>query len=103
MNHLKIDENLQYRIIPRGDDMDYFIETSSYPVHLASELSFLSRIQFPTSRAILVRTSPHTSMITVHILKDVDLYSSFVNFEIDLTNQSLHIIQQDHCIDLSID
>lgn len=99
---LTIDQKLICRKIERGVDTDYFIETDSYPVNLSSLTSFISRIQFPKSRALLVRTSPTSEWVTIHILRDIDLYSSFANFEIDLSNKNLYITHKEHFIELLI-
>ena len=83
--------NLEYREIKRDQDIDYFIETLSYPVILELPGALIPQIQFPKSRAVLVRTSPRTSRVTIHIMRDVDLYSSFANFEIDLEGRQLNV------------
>lgn len=85
--------DLRYRAIPRGGDIDYFIDTQSYPIDLELDINKLSRIQFPTARAILLRTSPITSLITIHILQDTDLYSSCANFELNLEGNKLDIFE----------
>lgn len=90
MNHY-FKTNLEYREMKKGKDIDYFIETQSYPLNLEHELEYMSRIQFPQSRAILVRTTPESSIITLHIMRDIDLHSSFANFEIDLKDRALKI------------
>lgn len=102
MQPLTIDPQLTSRTITRGIDTDYFVETFSYPVHLESSIPYLSRIQFPHSRALLIRTSPSTSVVTLHILADVDLYSSFVNFEVDLNTTILNVNLKDNYIQLSL-
>ncbi|MEG0502575.1 MAG: hypothetical protein RR309_10655 [Cellulosilyticaceae bacterium] len=62
-----------------------------------------SRIQFPESRVILVRTSPTTRVVTIHVMRDIDLYSSFVNFEIDLNDKMLSIQKQEGYIDVKLE
>lgn len=93
LEHIKT--NLEVRPIQRGEDTDYFIETFSYPVNLELEHPLMSRIQFPQSRAVLVRTTPYRKDITIHIMRDVDLYSSFANFELDLENHQLMIEKEE--------
>lgn len=90
-----IKTNLEARPIQRGEDIDYFIETFSYPVNLELEHPLMSRIQFPSSRAVLVRTTPYRKDITIHIMRDVDLYSSFANFELNLENHRLMIEKEE--------
>lgn len=86
-----VETGLAYRTIHREGDTDYFIETDNYPINLQLDLPYLSRIQFPRSRAILVRTTPKSRWVTLHVLRDIDLYSSFANFEMALENGPLHI------------
>lgn len=98
----KITTNLEYRIIDREGDQDYFIETDFYPVNMELNISGMSRFQFPLSRAILVRTTPCNDWVTIHVLRDVDLFSSFVNFEVDLEGKKLNIIKEEGYIKLDI-
>nr|WP_302598061.1 hypothetical protein [uncultured Cellulosilyticum sp.] len=102
MNTDKITTNLEYRIIEREGDKDYFIETDFYPVNMELRIPGMSRFQFPLSRAILVRTTPCNDWITIHVLRDVDLFSSFVNFEVDLSGKKLNIIKEEGYIKLDI-
>lgn len=95
--------NLEARIISRGEDRDYFIETLSYPINLELTHVLMSRIQFPKSRAVLVRTSPDRKDVTIHIMRDIDLYSSFANFEIDLTDYLLNIQKEEGYIRLFLE
>lgn len=99
-NHIKT--NLEYREVARGEDKDYFIETLSYPINLEIDNPHFSRMQFPVSKAILIRTSPITDKVTIHIMKDTDLYSSFVNFEIDLSSHLLNIEKQEGYINVNL-
>lgn len=102
MQTSKIDTNLEYRKIKKGQDMDYFIESLSYPIELELPIPYMSRIQFPKSRAVLVRTSPHQTKVTIHIMRDVDLYSSFANFEIELSGRRLKITKEDGYIAMCV-
>ncbi len=98
----RIVTNLEYRIIDREGDKDYFIETDMYTVNMELNIKDMSRFQFPLSRAILVRTTPHSEWITIHVLRDVDLFSSFVNFEVNLTGKKLCIMKEEGYIKLDI-
>lgn len=95
--------NLEARTIQRGEDIDYFIETLSYTVNLELTHTLMSRLQFPKSRAVLVRTSPYRQDVTIHIMRDVDLYSSFANFEIDLKEHILNIQKEEGYIRLFLE
>lgn len=98
--HNIICEGLEYRTIEKGEDTDYFIETLSYPVNLNSQVPNVSRIQFPKSRTILVRTSPKSNLVTIHVMRDIDLHSSFCNFEVDLNDLRLIIKKDIACVDI---
>lgn len=100
--HYRIETNLEYRVIEREGDKDYFIETEMYPINMELDIKDMSRFQFPLSRAILVRTTPHNDWITIHVLRDIDLYSSFVNFEVNLEGKELHILKEEGYIKLDI-
>ncbi|PHV70112.1 hypothetical protein CS063_12475 [Sporanaerobium hydrogeniformans] len=100
LNSTFIETTLEYRCIKREEDIDYFIETDNYPIHLELDLPYLSRIQFPKSRAILVRTTPNSRWVTIHVLRNVDLYSSFANFEVELGKGPLHIEYKGGCIEV---
>ncbi len=93
---------LEYRTIEKDGDIDYFIETLSYPVNLNIDLPNVSRIQFPKSRAVLVRTSPKSDLITIHVMRDIDLHSSFCNFEINLKDLTLTIKKNIKSVDIEI-
>ena len=60
----------------------------------------MSRIQFPMPRAVLIRTTPISRWVTVHVLRDIDLFSSFANFELDLTDKKLVLKKEEGYIRL---
>lgn len=91
MEHELFSTNLEARVIDREGDQDFFIQTDLYPLDVILDIPDMSRIQFPMSRAILVRTTPHSKWVTIHILRDVDLFSSFANFELNLEARRLSI------------
>lgn len=95
-------EGLDYRTIEKGEDTDYFIETLSYPINLKIDFPNISRMQFPKSRAVIVRTSPHSDTVTVHIMRNIDLHSSFCNFEINLKDLQLVIKEKAKVVDIYI-
>ncbi|MBP3886805.1 MAG: hypothetical protein J6F30_04000 [Cellulosilyticum sp.] len=90
-----IETNLEARVIDREGDQDFFIETFWYPTNFELDIPYMSRIQFPMPKAILVRTTPANRWVTIHVLSDTDLFSSFVNFELDLTDKKLVILKED--------
>lgn len=95
-------EGLEYRTIENGEDRDFFIETLSYPVNLNVEIPNVSRLQFPKSRAVMIRTSPRSDVVTIHIMRDIDLHSSFCNFEVDLKGLELTIKKNAGSVDIDI-
>lgn len=97
---MKINTNLTARKIEREEDLDLFIDTKGCMVELDLEVGFISRFQFPNMRAILIRTSPISNKITVHLLGDTDLLSSFMNFELDLYDKTLHILESAYKIEM---
>ncbi len=90
-----IETNLETRVIEREGDQDFFIETFLYPTNFEIDSPHMSRIQFPMPRAVLVRTTPANRWVTIHMLGDTDLFSSFANFELDLTNKKLVIVKEE--------
>ena len=103
MEHELFRTNLEARVIEREGDQDFFIETYSYPLNLNLEVARMSRTQFPMSRAILVRTTPLSKWVTVHVLRDVDLFSSFANFELHLEAKKLSIQKEEGYITMQIE
>lgn len=103
MEHELFRTNLEARVIDREGDQDFFIETDLYPLNLMLEIPGMSRIQFPMSRAILVRTTPTSKWVTIHVLRDVDLFSSFANFELHLEGKKLSIQKEDGYIIMKFD
>lgn len=95
-----IDTNLEARVINRDGDEDFFIETFLYPMNFEIDVPYMSRIQFPMPRAVLIRTTPVSRWVTVHVLRDIDLFSSFANFELDLTDKKLVLQKEEGYIRL---
>lgn len=95
MDYQLFETNLEARVIDREGDKDYFIETFLYPLHFELEVEGMSRLQFPIARAVLIRTSPFSSAVTIHVLGDTDLFSSFVNFELELKNRKLYLMKEE--------
>lgn len=95
MEHELFRTNLEARVINREGDEDFFIPTDLYPLDVMLEIPGMSRIQFPMSRAILVRTTPSSKWVTIHILRDMDLFSSFANFELNLEKRRLSIQKEE--------
>lgn len=103
MNNQLFETNLEMRMINREGDTDYFIQTFLYPLNFEIEHPYMSRMQFPLSKAVLIRTTPVSRRVTVHILGDTDLFSSFVNFEIDLEKKKLFLMKEEGYIRLYLE
>lgn len=103
MSHELFETDLKTRMIDREGDLDFFIETDYYPVNLLMNQPLMSRLQFPLTRAIIVRTTPCSKWVTVHILQDTDLHSSIANFELDLTQHRLLINQKEGYVVLELE
>ncbi|MHC1747813.1 MAG: hypothetical protein AB9856_05385 [Cellulosilyticaceae bacterium] len=101
--NVDIKTNLAIREIERGEDVDLFIDTKHCVVECDFGVVFLSRFQFPNMRAILVRTSPYREQVTIHLLADTDLLSSFMNFELNLSDKTLHIMKSAYKIEMYIE
>lgn len=95
MIHDLFETNLEARVIDREGDEDFFIETFLYPLNFELDIPYMSRMQFPLSKALIIRTTPVSKRITVHILGDTDLFSSFVNFELDLEEKKLFLMKEE--------
>ncbi|MEW9077914.1 hypothetical protein [Terrisporobacter glycolicus] len=91
---LKLDSDFDYRIIrEENNDIDIYIDINYRCVDInvgESEL-FNSRIQFPYVRSILLRINKEDYLMTVHLMRDIDLFSAFANFEVDFSNSIFKI------------
>ena len=91
---LRLDTDFTYRIIRESeDDMDIFLDVGYRCVDLNAGDSkmFHSRIQFPYVRSMILRIARDSSIMTVHVMRDIDLMSAFANFEIDFSHSVISI------------
>ena len=91
---INLDCDFEYRTIrEEDDDLDLYIDVNyrCLDINLGDDNFFNSRIQFPFVRSILLRINKNLETITVHLMRDIDLFSAFANFELDLTDQVLCI------------
>ncbi|MFB0917726.1 MAG: hypothetical protein QMB63_01480 [Clostridiaceae bacterium] len=81
-------------IIEKGSDRDFILEPVSGVVNLSLSNSDINRIQFTNVRRILIRAAllGENSYSSVHFLSDTDLFSSMVNFDVDITLNSIAIV-----------
>lgn len=94
IGNLNLDTDFDYRIIREEDnDLDLFIDLNyrSLDIDSGNTDLFSSRIQFPFVRSLILRLNKECHMMTVHLMRDIDLFSAFANFEIDYTNSIINI------------
>ena len=91
---INLDCDFEYRTIrEEDDDLDLYVDVNyrCLDINLGDDNFFNSRIQFPFVRSILLRINKNLETITVHLMRDIDLFSAFANFELDLRAQVLCI------------
>ena len=91
---INLDCDFEYRIIrEEDDDLDIYVDVNyrCLDIDIGESSFFNSRIQFPYVRSILLRINKNMETITVHLMRDIDLFSAFANFELDLFNHILSI------------
>lgn len=95
IGNLNLDTEFDYRIIREEDnDIDLFIDINYRSLDIDcgdSSIFFASRLQFPFVRSIILRFNKLNNLMTVHLMRDIDLFSAFSNFEIDYSNSSISI------------
>lgn len=85
-----LETELVYRVKEKeNEDMDIFVETDERTLNLVVDDGRLSRIQFPRVRFVLIRSSSHHRRICLHMMRDIDLFSSFANFELCLGEEEV--------------
>ncbi|WP_101773304.1 hypothetical protein [Peptostreptococcus faecalis] len=92
--NLNLECDFEYRVINRDDEsVDIFVDLGDKTLNIIDESSklFSSRIQFPKVRAILLRITYSNYNMTVHILRDIDLFSAFSNFETYYKDSTIRI------------
>lgn len=91
---INLDCDFEYRIIrEENDDLDIYVDVNyrCLDIELGDNSFFNSRIQFPYVRSILLRINKNMETITIHLMRDIDLFSAFANFELDLSDHILSI------------
>ena len=95
IGNLNLDTEFDYRIIREEDnDVDLFIDINYRSVDINcgdNSIFFASRLQFPFVRSIILRFNKLNNIMTVHFMRDIDLFSAFANFEIDYSNSIISI------------
>lgn len=77
-------------------DIDLFIDLSNRSINLkliALEALGISRIQLPQVRGILIRYCKKASneKATIHFLRNIDLHSHILNFEMNICDWNIFI------------
>ena len=91
---LNLDSDFDYRIIREEEnDIDLYIDINyrCVDINIGKSDIFESRIQFPYVRSILLRINKESSLMTVHLMRDSDLFSAFANFEVNYLNSIFSI------------
>lgn len=94
IGNLNLDTDFEYRIIREDEnDTDIFIDINyrNLDINCGNSDFFNSRIQFPFVRSLILRISKTTTIMTVHLMRDIDLFSAFANFEVDYSNSIINI------------
>ena len=91
---LSLDTDFDFRIMREEDnDIDLFIDINYRSVNIDTNKDsfFHSRIQFPYVRSLILRINKQSNIMTVHLMRDIDLFSAFANFEIDYKSCVINI------------
>lgn len=94
LGKLNLDTDFDYRVIREEEnDIDLFIDLNyrSLDIKLEDSNFFNSRIQFPFVRSIILRLNKESDIVTIHLMRDIDLFSAFANFEMNISNAVLNI------------
>lgn len=89
-----VNSDFDLRIVKEDDEgVDLFVDLNYRTLEIDDEYSdfFNSRIQFPLVRGLIIKLDPVECLATIHLLRDIDLFSAFANFEIDCFNRLLSI------------
>ena len=91
---LCLNTDFDYRIIREEDnDIDLFIDINyrSLDIDTCEDSFFKTRVQFPYVRSLILRINKESNVMTVHLMRDIDLFSAFANFEINYDNCIINI------------
>ena len=97
---LCLDTDFNFRVIREEDnDIDLFIDIANkiskknknIDIDTNGDSFFNSRIQFPYVRSLILRINKESNIMTVHLMRDIDLFSAFANFEVNYDNCIINI------------
>lgn len=93
--------DFEYRIIKSDEkNMDIYVDLDYRTVDIKDDKMefFNSRIQFPKVKAMIMRITLDSKIMTIHLLRDIDLLSAFANFEVDYSENIFKIIKKDEYV-----
>lgn len=91
---LYLDTDFDFRVLREEDnDIDLFVDLNyrSLDIDTNENSFFNSRIQFPYVRSLILRINKESNIMTIHLMRDIDLFSAFANFEINYYNCVINI------------
>ena len=91
---LSLDTDFDFRVIREEDnDIDLFIDINYRSLDIDTDNNgfFNSRVQFPFVRSLILRINKESNIMTVHLMRDIDLFSAFANFEVNYDNCVINI------------
>lgn len=94
IGNLKLNTDFDHRIIREEEnDIDIFVDINyrSLDLDVGKSNFFISRLQFPFVRSLILRINKESTSMTVHLMRDIDLFSAFANFEIDYKDCIINI------------
>ena len=94
IGNLNLDIDFDYRIIrEENNDIDLFIDVNYRSLDIDTDNNgfFNSRVQFPFVRSLILRINKESNVMTVHLMRDIDLFSAFANFEVNYDNCTINI------------
>jgi len=103
-----LESDFLVRIIREADDdLDIIIpvEDRTLNLYLKDSPDYLkSRIQFPLVKNIIIRFCilAESNTCTVHLLRNIDIHSSIVNFELDYSKNFIEVKREEYLTDFRI-
>lgn len=108
-NGLHIQSDMEIRVVRESQkDVDLLIPLDNRTVnlYLGHTLTYISqRLQIPMVRSMLIRFSllEGHNICTIHMLKNIDLNSSMVNFEMNFAVTEIRIEQKEFWAEVWLD
>ena len=93
ISNLSLDTDFEYRIIREDEnDIDIFVDVNYRSVQInRKDMIYLHQDSIPICRSMILRISKLNHLMTIHFMRDIDLFSAFANFEIDYTDSVIRI------------